>query len=112
MSNTEPNRIPSSSTSQAEPEPGTSNKENELADLTHIFSPEIVHQTLEKQPKLTEERGKLLFKQIPPQRTHYKRDKTKSLKKLKGQRRTDKKKKEECFRKVLQSDEESNDDNY
>ena len=41
MSNTEPNPTPSASTSQAESEPGIRNKENELVDLTDIFSPEI-----------------------------------------------------------------------
>ncbi|CAG4986631.1 unnamed protein product [Parnassius apollo] len=42
MSSTEPNPTPSASTSQALPEPGPSNKENESIDLIQVFSPEIV----------------------------------------------------------------------
>lgn len=42
MSSTESNPTPSASTSQAEPEPGLSNKENESVNLTQVFCPEIV----------------------------------------------------------------------
>lgn len=116
MSNTEPNPTPSAATNQAEPEPGPSNKENEPVDLTHVFSPEIVRPYPKagsrKAANTNRRKRKSAILTDTPEKNALEEQQNKTRKKvIKPRKNIDNKRKSVC-KKVLQSSDESDDDDY
>lgn len=117
MSNTEPDPTSSTSISHNEPEPGPSNKENEQFNLTHTFSPEIVRPYPKAGPrkavKNIKRKRKAAVLTDTPEKNALQEEQNKTIKKVKKPRmKIDRKRKKSVSKKVLQSSEESNDDDY